>query len=77
MVLAVLIGMIIIVFVLGYMVLRPKLQAIGDFQVLEEDFYSMEYTGDCGLDRFLGGGGASSDLDVARFVAEDMFLWHL
>lgn len=72
-VLAVLTGIILIVFVLLYMVLRPKIQAIGDFKVLEEDFFTMEYKGDYGLDRFLDGGGASSDLDVARFVAEDMF----
>ncbi|WP_320984445.1 C45 family peptidase [Eisenbergiella porci] len=73
MILAVSIGIIIIVFILVYMMLRPKLQAIGNFQVLEEDFYSMEYRGDYGLDRFLDGGGASSDLEAAQFVAEDMF----
>ena len=42
-------------------------------QKLEEGLYYMEYNGDYGFDRFLEQGGASSDLDVAKFVAKDLF----
>lgn len=42
-------------------------------QKLEDGFYYMEYNGDYGFDRFLEQGGASSDIDVAAFVAKDLF----
>lgn len=53
--------------------IRTGIHTAVDVRKLEDGFYYMEYNGDYGFDRFLEQGGGSSDLDVAKFVAKDLF----
>ena len=39
-------------------------------QTLEDNFYSMEYKGDYGLDDMLAKGGVSSDAELRDFIVE-------
>lgn len=51
----------------------PVIRAAISVERLEDGLYSMEYSGDYGLDRFLIQGGASSDSAVADFVIARSF----
>lgn len=53
--------------------IRAGIDQAVNVQKLENGFYYMEYESDYGFDRFLEQGGATSDLDVAKFVGRDLF----
>lgn len=50
-----------------------SIRAAASVRELEDGLYSMEYSGDYGLDAFLEQDGASSDLAVADFVIQTVF----
>lgn len=53
--------------------LRPVIRSAASAKHLEESLYSMDYSGDYGLEDFLDQGGGSSDMAVADFVISRLF----
>lgn len=51
-----------------------ELMAANSVKKLTDNFYSMEYKGDYGLDKFIEQGGASDETELANYIAE--FLSH-
>ena len=58
-----------------YIFFRIKfgIDAVVNVKKLEDGFYYMDYGKDYGFDHFLEQGGASNDLDVAKFVGKNLF----
>lgn len=68
-ILAVFLAALLLIVCLFWTIIRS---AIG-VKKLEDGFYSMEYSGDYGLEDFLEQGGKSSDMAVADFVIDRLF----
>ena len=51
-----------------------ELMAANSVEKLTDNFYSMEYKGDYGLDKFIEQGGASDETELANYIVE--FLSH-
>lgn len=53
--------------------LWPVIRSAASVKYLEEGLYSMNYSGDYGLENFLDQGGGDSDMAVADFVIDRLF----
>lgn len=51
-----------------------ELMAANSIEKLKDNFYSMEYKGDYGLDKFIEQGGASDETELANYITQ--FLSH-
>lgn len=58
----------------GWWMFGTQLKAAGTIERLEDHLYALEYRGDYGFDDFLSQGGASSDAQMADYIAS--FLSH-
>lgn len=58
----------------GWSMFGSELTAANSVEKLTDNFYSMEYKGDYGLDKFIEQGGASDETELANYIVE--FLSH-
>ena len=57
----------------GLCLFWPVIRSAASVRYLEDGLYSMEYSGDYGLDNFLEQGGGASDMAVADYVIGRLF----
>ena len=65
--------MIAVILLLLICLLWPVIRSAASVKQLEDGLYSMEYSGDYGLNDFLEQGGKASDMAVADFVIDRLF----
>ena len=72
--LLVLAALLVVAVVGAWSIFKLQLNAASTVRKVEDHLYSMEYRGDYGFDGFLSQGGASSDAEMADYIAS--FLSH-
>lgn len=72
-VLLVVLAIIAGIFLFALCFLWPVIRSASSVERLEDGLYSMEYSGDYGLEEFLSQGGAGGDMAVANYVIDRLF----
>ncbi len=73
-ILIILAAMLIVLIAGAWSMFGEEFTAANSVKKLEDNFYSMEYKGDYGFDKFIEQGGAASDAEMADYIVE--FLSH-
>ena len=66
-------AVLVISLALALFLFWPVIRSASSVERLEDGLYSMEYSGDYGLEAFIDQGGGSSDMAVAGFVIDRLF----
>ncbi|MBP3359683.1 MAG: linear amide C-N hydrolase [Clostridia bacterium] len=61
---------LLIVLIGAWAMFGTEFMAANSVEKLTENFYSMEYKGDYGLDKFIEQGGASDETELANYIVE-------
>ena len=73
MVLRSVLAVLVISLALALFLFWPVIRSASSVKRLEDGLYSMNYSGDYGLEDFIAQGGGSSDMAVADFVIDRLF----
>ena len=65
--------MLVVFIVVVALMFGNQILAVMSIETLEEDFYSMEYEGDYGLDKLIEKGGVSSDQELIDHIVDVLY----